>query len=287
VLEAALGYAAKGWPVFPRRADKHPITDHGIYDATTDAAIIHAWWDRWPWASIGITTGDKIDVLDIDVRATVNGFETLQGFPALPSTLIASTPSGGWHVYFQHIAGSRTRKLGRGLEWIAIGPRGAPGNVVAPPGAGREWINEDDIAEAPEWLRELVLAQPEIGISLGRGASSNRRASSNTKNMMLRSRTILRVVEQAEIDHRTPALFWASCRFGEIGVPEDVGEQALMQSASLVGLIRDYGVERVRRQILNGMRIGRLEEVRSAMANSRAPSFFLEVFSKRAKIGKQ
>jgi hypothetical protein len=266
-LETALQYAGRGWPVFPRRADKHPITAHGIYDASTDPATICAWWARWPWASIGITTGDKIDVLDIDVRPTVNGFATMEAYPALGSTLIASTPSGGHHVYFRHVPGSRTRKLGRGLEWISVGLKGQPGNVVAPPAPGRAWINEDVIAEAPAWLRQLVLAQPESGSSLGRGASSNRQATSDTRNMMLRSRSILRVVEQAEIDHRTPALFWAACRFGEIGIPEAVGEQALMQSAALVGLVRDYGVERVRRQILNGMRIGRLEEARVAMAS--------------------
>jgi hypothetical protein len=262
MLEAALQYAGRGWPVFPRRADKHPITDHGIYDATTDPTVIRAWWGRWPWASIGITTGDRIDVLDIDVRPTANGFGTLQGLPALPSTLIASTPSGGWHAYFQHIAGSRTRKLGPGLEWISIGLRGAPGNVVAPPGPGREWINEDEIAVAPQWLRELVLAPR--ATQTGQRASFNRQITSDTRNMMLRSRAILRVVEQAEIDHRTPALFWAACRFGEIGIPEAVGEAALMGSATLVGLVRDYGAERVRRQILNGMRIGRLEEARGA-----------------------
>jgi putative DNA primase/helicase len=267
MLEAALQYAGRGWAVFPRRADKHPITAHGIYDATTDTAVIREWWTRWPWASIGITTGTKIDVLDIDVRPMANGFEALAGLPALPSTLIASTPSGGWHVYFQHIVGSRTRKFGRGLEWISIGPppHSAPGNVVAPPGPGREWINQDEIAEAPEWLRELVLAPRPNGIAdAERGASSYQQTTSDTRNMMLRSRAILRVVEEAEIDHRTPALFWAACRFGEIGIREAVGEAALMQSAALVGLVRDYGVERVRRQILNGMRIGRLEEARWA-----------------------
>jgi hypothetical protein len=240
--------------VFPRRADKVPITDHGIYDATTDPSQVREWWTRWPWASIGITTGDAIDVLDIDTHGG-DGFATL-GERQLPPTLIASTPRGGWHVFFQHLAGSRTRKLGRGLEWISIGPppHSAPGNVVVPPGPGREWINEDDVAEAPEWLRELVFASR---VDVGARAPSYQ--PTITDNMMLRSRSILRVVEEAQKDNRTPALFWAACRFGEIGIPEGVGEQALMGSARLAGLVRDYGMERVQRHILNGMRIGRLE----------------------------
>ena len=79
---------------------------------------------------------------------------------------------------------------------------------------------------------------------------------------MLRSRSILLVVERASAGNRTSALFWAACRFGEIGIPEGVGEQALMGSAQLAGLVRDYGMERVQRHILNGMRIGRLEGAR-------------------------
>jgi hypothetical protein len=261
-LECALQYSGRGWAVFPRRADKHPITDHGIYDASTDPAVICAWWTRWPWASIGITTGDKIDVLDIDVRSTANGFDTMAAIGGqLPSTLIASTPSGGWHVYFQHIAGSRTRKLGRGLEWISIGLKGQPGNVVAPPAPGRAWINEDVIAEAPEWLRELVLApRPNGATGLGRGAPVT--LSTATRNISRRSRSILQVVEQAEVMNRTPALFWAACRFGEMGISDATGEAALMGSAALVGLVRDYGADKVRRQILNGLRLGRVTGAR-------------------------
>ncbi len=60
-LAAALDYAARGWPVFPlhnpragggcscRKADcnqigKHPRTEHGVKDATTDTATIRGWW---------------------------------------------------------------------------------------------------------------------------------------------------------------------------------------------------------------------------------------------------
>jgi hypothetical protein len=70
----------------------------------------------------------------------------------LPETRAASTPSGGRHFWFRHIVGSRSRKLGAGLEWFSDGKL-----VVVPPAPGRQWICQAEIAEALEWLRELVL----------------------------------------------------------------------------------------------------------------------------------
>lgn len=69
---AALRYAARGWVAFPlhgiingrcscRRAcphpAKHPLSRHGLRDGSSDPKLIRAWWDRWPWANIGIATG--------------------------------------------------------------------------------------------------------------------------------------------------------------------------------------------------------------------------------------
>src|SRR5262249_10292686 len=63
-------------------------------------------------------------------------------------------PRNGRHFYFRHVVGGRSRKLcGDGsVEWFSTGKL-----VVVPPAPGREWVNEAEIAEAPDWLKALVL----------------------------------------------------------------------------------------------------------------------------------
>jgi hypothetical protein len=74
MLEAALAWAKAGYPVFPCKQDKSPYTAHGYKDATTDPAIITAWWTKWPNALIAVPTGkETFDVLDLDVKNGKNG----------------------------------------------------------------------------------------------------------------------------------------------------------------------------------------------------------------------
>jgi hypothetical protein len=165
--------ASQGLAVFPVRA-KQPLTPKGVYSATSDLGAL-ARMDGWARAdACGLATGKAsgVDVLDVDVRSGmprvdrrsphhgedggVNGLATLATLgPALPETLTAQTPSGGRHFYFRHITGARSRKLcaDGSVEWFSTGKL-----VVVPPAPGRIWLNDAPIAEAPDWLRQLVLA---------------------------------------------------------------------------------------------------------------------------------
>jgi hypothetical protein len=151
-LDAALWYAASGWPVFPchwqglRR--KHPLTVHGHIDASTDPVVITAWWHRYPQALIAVPTGEVsgFAVLDVDVKYhDCNGFDTLAGLghAVLPDTPMAHTASGGLHVYFAPplnveigcTEGDKGRGIGPGLDW-----RGTGGFVIVPSsGSGYAW----------------------------------------------------------------------------------------------------------------------------------------------------
>jgi Bifunctional DNA primase/polymerase, N-terminal len=121
--EAALAYASLGYRVLPLHhpvptsstqgpgmlcscgdlacggVGKHPLTPHGLNDATGDPARLARWWRRWPQANIGLVTGELVDVLDIDGpagRAALRRFAAGHDF-RLEGPL-AQTGSG-WHYY--------------------------------------------------------------------------------------------------------------------------------------------------------------------------------------------
>ena len=153
----ALSYAQRGLPVLPLvPRDKQPLTPHGFHDASTEADAIHAWWEKWPDANIGIRTGREagVVVLDVDGPDGEASLTTLAG--DLPPTWVVLTGKGS-HFYFLHPGDDRpnsVRKLGAGLD-----VRGDGGYVAAPPsvhpsGAIYTWVGERrQLAPWPSWLR--------------------------------------------------------------------------------------------------------------------------------------
>ncbi len=189
MLDAALGYAKLGLPVFPlwtavpsitgggficacgklhkdRNAAKHPmarLAPNGFKDATTDEAKVRHFWSCAPNANIGIATSREHAVLDVDPEhggdQTLAKFEQKHG--PLPSTWRAATGGGG-HLYFTADIELRNSvgKIGPGLDI-----RGDGGYVVAPPslhasGKRYTWIEPPGqvaLAPMPTWL--LAAAQ--------------------------------------------------------------------------------------------------------------------------------
>lgn len=157
MLSAALRYAEEGWPVFPCRLTKEPLTPNGFLDASTDPEQITKWWTEHPTASIGVPTGQisGFDVLDVD---DLEGLALLpQG---LPLTRIVQTGSGMRHIYFNAALGLRNRtKFLPGLDVRAEG-----GYVIMPPslhpsGGKYQILQDADICDWPPWLLDLVRAK--------------------------------------------------------------------------------------------------------------------------------
>jgi len=197
LLASALTYAARGWRVVPTHIPittptgvscscgkgpacphkgKHPRTQHGFNDASTERSTITGWWKKGSTANVGIATGagSSLFVLDVDPKnggdATLKALEERHG--PLPTTVRVNTGGGGLHVYFQHPGFYVTSKigtvLGKGLDL-----RGDGAFVVAPPSAhasgGRyRWVEgcspeEMSLAPAPDWLLSKIRAESDAG----------------------------------------------------------------------------------------------------------------------------
>lgn len=153
---AARWYAAHDIPIFPLTPGaKIPLPgSRGFKDASTDPDRIDDWWTATPQANIGLPTGHRWDVVDIDgppgflalVRA-----HTPDGEPLLEQIVAARvgnvrTPRGA-HWYVPATGQGNRQGLLPGVDY-----RGLGGYVVAPPSivGGRlyRWIDAPQLAVA-------------------------------------------------------------------------------------------------------------------------------------------
>ena len=141
-LAAALAYAKRGVPVLPLHwpedgacscgspdcpsPAKHPLTEHGKDDASTDPEIIKHWWERWPEANVGLRMGNGRIAVDIDPRN--GGDESLHDFGPLPETVTSLTGGGGQHLLYRADGAIKAQKgIRPGIDIIT------DGYIVAPP----------------------------------------------------------------------------------------------------------------------------------------------------------
>jgi hypothetical protein len=194
--DAALGYASRGIPVLPlhyplphpsglqsvpgdpqlavERAScscrdpgcgqvgKHPqgsLVPHGVKDATCNRARILAWWTRHPQANIGLATGYRFDVLDVDGPAGVHAIRELATAHGLESSgPLVRTGGGGWHYYLAPTGSGNARPVGLAqVDW-----RGRGGYVVASPsrhasGHPYQWAVARDLDTPPGQVPAVVL----------------------------------------------------------------------------------------------------------------------------------
>jgi hypothetical protein len=197
--EAALGYAARGIPVLPLHhpvtrprpaagdgrlaragvevgcscrdpscgpVGKHPIghlVPAGLAEATTNRARILAWWAHHPHANIGLATGHRFDVLDLDGPQAVAALRAYAHqhrieLPAGGPVARTGRPEGGWHYYLPPSGLGRRPGLLDQVDYQGLG-----GYVVAPPSrhpSGRpyQWARDLDhpLPQLPGPLRELA-----------------------------------------------------------------------------------------------------------------------------------
>src|SRR5690349_17822835 len=111
MVDWALWWASRGWPVFPvwqpvnglecgcgqthKDSGKHPIISDGFKGGSADPAQIREWWQRWPNANIGSTPPAGMVVIDIDGE--------LDAGVEFPETETHSTGKGIHKVYVNNL----------------------------------------------------------------------------------------------------------------------------------------------------------------------------------------
>ena len=179
VLQAAMTLAIfRGWKVFPARmeggkkwsylAAKYAPGGEN-WGATNDPEQLRQNFNDHKWrlkCGVGVPTGadNGIFVVENDTIKghNVDGLKELEALEKkhgkLPLALTSKTPSDSIHRYFKHPGGGiklKSMSIAAGVDVKADG-----GMVVAPPSKRSDgkykWLNNAPIAEAPEWLIEMI-----------------------------------------------------------------------------------------------------------------------------------
>jgi hypothetical protein len=299
--DAAVGYAARGIPVLPLhyplpdrsglqpvpgdsqaaaaragcscrdpgcgQVAKHPLgslVPHGVKDATCNRARVLAWWTRHPQANIGLATGHRFDVLDVDGPAGAQAMQELAATHGLQSSgPLVRTGGGGWHFYLAPtgLGNAHPRDLEQ-VDW-----RGRGGYVVAPPsrhasGHPYQWARGRDLdtplAEIPAPLRARLERRPPqrssgpVELVATGAASQDRYARAALAEELAR-------VASASVGQRNRQL-WESTRnlynLVAIGaLDQREVDQGLLEAADCCGLLAQEP-RQTRRTLASGRQVG-------------------------------
>jgi Bifunctional DNA primase/polymerase, N-terminal len=171
---AAQAYAALGYSVVPMHTarpggacscpdpacpdpGKHPRLRGWQRLAAVDPAVAGEWWRRWPDANLGLATGPRFDVLDLDGDQGMEAFRALLSIePREHPGPVARTGGGGWHLLYRPTGLGNRVGLLAGVDW-----RGRGGLIVAPPSWHASGCRY-------RWVRPLTAALPEVPAGLRR-----------------------------------------------------------------------------------------------------------------------
>jgi Bifunctional DNA primase/polymerase, N-terminal/AAA domain len=281
-LQAALSYAERGWLVFPvHPADKTPVTDNGLHDATQDEETIRQWWARWPGAMVAVQTGPASGIwaldLDIDAEEKIDGVTAFAALAKskepIPETFRTRTPRGGSHLFFAWHDGVRNS-----ASQIAPGVdvRGLGGYCVLPPstmadGKRYQCLGDvcPDLPAAPQWLIDLLTANNNAAPSVDPQLANFARAAAGQRsngggNGKGYGATALddecAKVANAPKGQRNHALNRAAFNLGQLVggnvlAESDVRAQ-LLDAASACGLVQDDGRAAALATISSGLAAG-------------------------------
>ena len=145
---------------------KHPACPNGANDASNNIDEVLKLWDGRKGLNVGIATGKVSDffVVDIDGPIGESDIEHLMSIHGqLPLTLTQTTGRGR-HLFFKYPKDvekvkNRSKVIGEKIDIRADGGYIVGYKSTHKTGAIYDFVNPlDDIAECPEWLLKIVLA---------------------------------------------------------------------------------------------------------------------------------
>ena len=230
--KSALKLARAGISVFPCAADKRPITPNGFKDASADPDIVHVWWAEHPEALIGVPTGSRFVVVDLDLQhEDAQRWYTNNG-PRLPLTRAHMTRSGGRHLLFKPTpeVGCSADKLGSHVD-----TRGLGGYIIWWPACGFQVLHAKALAAVPDWVIEALHPSqppPQSFVQFPTPVAAHSKLEG-----------VVRAIAGAREGERNSLCFWGACRMIELVAQNAIGRDAaieiVVEAASRAGLPRD------------------------------------------------
>lgn len=155
IIAAACDLASNyGYPVFPCRPDKKPLTEHGFKDATTDLDLIEQQFLEHPHALVGVPTGDLSGFFVVDIDPDGEPWYEVNR-ERLACARVHKTRRG-LHLLFRMPPNAEIRNSA-GKIAPGVDVRGNGGYIIWWPAHGLEAQGAlDDLMPPQGWLLELI-----------------------------------------------------------------------------------------------------------------------------------
>jgi putative DNA primase/helicase len=223
---AALGYVAKGWPVFPimnghkgeetpERSNTHHL-NNGHLGASDNPAVVRGWWERWPDANIGLhLDAAGLVAVDADIYKPDCGWRSFIEGRDLPETLVQRSARGGAHYIFK--APPDVRFPGVLCPGVEIKHKGY---ILLEPstfdGGTYRFENDDEPVDAPDWLPRREEPREKASWNCDTGERSDKRADD-----FFTLAKALDNIPNLDLDwetwNRTGMALWAATEGSELG----------------------------------------------------------------------
>lgn len=190
-LQTALQLAEeRGYRVFPCKADKAPLTEHGFKDASSNREQIERWWTEFPDALIGVPTGKINDLFVYDFdgeRGMLYLKEHRERFSDCPET--HQTRSDGRHCLYAMPKDEKAYVNSASKIAPGVDTRGEGGYIVWWPAHGfRCWINGQEETPPPP----VEVPQQAIAPAEGNGHTQGKYTEGQRHAALLKHASYLR-----------------------------------------------------------------------------------------------